>query len=54
VLNDHSRGWFLGVKRKSDFFKQATFLREGYPDGGGFLIKRNCFNLRVDQLEMRY
>ena len=52
VLNDFSKGWFLGVKKKDDFFKEARFVKKGDIDeSNGFRAKSDCYSLRVSELD---
>ncbi len=51
VLNDFSRAWILGEKGKSDYFKEARFLKKGQIDGdNGFRVKSDCYNLKISDL----
>lgn len=42
--------WFLGIISKEEFKKNAVFLKKGEKDGD-FVVKADCYNLRIDQLK---
>ena len=47
----YTRGWFLGVIKKAEYFERARKLIKGTVDGSnGFKVRADCFNLRIDQL----
>lgn len=54
VLEDYSKAWILGKKKKDDFFKEATFNKKGEPDpssGNKWNFKADCYNLEISKLE---
>ena len=52
ILNDYSKGWILGAMPKKDYFKQATFLKKGDPNGdNGFIVKADCYNMIIRDLK---
>lgn len=52
VLNNYEKGWFLGWIKKEEYFNKARELKKGDRDGdNGFLVKSDCWNLRIDELE---
>jgi len=51
VLNDFSKGWFLGVLTKDKYYDKATFLRKGDVDpSNNYTVKADCYNVRIDEL----
>lgn len=51
VLNDFSKGWFLGWIKKVEYFDKGRFLKEGDRDGdNGFLVRSDCYNLKISEL----
>ena len=51
ILNDFSKGWFLGVLTKDDYYAKATFLRKGDVDpSNNYTVKADCYNVRIDEL----
>jgi hypothetical protein len=49
--------YYVGMMRKDDYFKRATFKRKGDPDGDNrlpngqpFRIKKDCWNLKYKDL----
>jgi len=56
VLNDHSTAWYLGKISKENFYKKATFYKEGDldPDSSPnypFHFKADCYNIPILELE---
>ena len=52
VLNDYSRGWYLGILTKQEYFQKAVALKKGDIDSSnGFKVKANCFNVKINQLK---
>tara|TARA_R110002020_G_scaffold24338_1_gene80147 strand:+ start:466 stop:957 length:492 start_codon:yes stop_codon:yes gene_type:complete len=52
VLDTKENGWFLGVMPKEKYFINAKFLKAGTRDGdNGFLVKADCYNLAISQLQ---
>ena len=53
VLDDLSVGWFLGVYKKDQYFKDAVFLKKGDIDpSNNFTVKADCFNLKINNLKI--
>lgn len=53
ILDDYSKGWILGKKRKDLYFKQARFCKEGEIDEYSSLnwkFKADCYNLQIKDL----
>ena len=51
ILNDFSKGWYLGVLTKGDYYDKATFLRKGDVDpSNNYTVKADCYNVRIDEL----
>lgn len=50
VTEDLMSGYLLGYYSKSEFYSVANFKIKGEPDGENWVIKDDCYNLRVDQL----
>ena len=55
VLGDHSAAWYLGKISKEDFYKEATFYKEGEldpdsPPGRDFYFKADCYNIPISEL----
>jgi hypothetical protein len=51
ILNDFSKGWYLGVLTKEDYYDKATFLRKGDVDpSNNYTVKADCYNVRIDEL----
>jgi hypothetical protein len=51
VLNDLTKGWFLGIMAPEDYYANARALKKGDVDGSNnFVVKADCWNLRIDQL----
>lgn len=47
----YTRGWFLGVIKKAEYFQRARKLIKGTVDGSnGFKVRTDCYNLRIDEL----
>jgi len=54
VLEDFSKAWVLGKKKKADYFKEARFCEKGKVDEKstfGWKFKANCYNLSISELE---
>jgi hypothetical protein len=44
--------YVLGWLDKDKYFEDARFLKKGEQDGdNGFIVRANCYNLRINQLE---
>ena len=55
VLNDHSAAWYLGKINKKDFYKKATFYKEGEldpdsPPSREFYFRADCYNIPISEL----
>jgi hypothetical protein len=53
ILEDHSRGWILGMIKKDEYFKRARFCKEGETDPKshlGWKFKADCYNLEIKEL----
>ena len=51
VLNDQSKGWFLGLKDRDDYFSEVVFLTKGQHDpSNNYFVKADCFNLPISSL----
>tara|TARA_Y100000385_G_scaffold277144_1_gene323739 strand:+ start:334 stop:816 length:483 start_codon:yes stop_codon:yes gene_type:complete len=45
------RAWVLGYYPKDKYFEDAKFLKKGQRDGdNGFLVKANCYNMSIKDL----
>lgn len=52
VKNDLSKGWFLGVYPKTDYFKNARFLKKGQLDpANNYTVKADCYNMFIKDLQ---
>jgi len=53
VKNDLTKGWYLGVYDKHQFYKDAVHLVKGQvdPDDPNFIIKATCYNIKVSDLK---
>ena len=52
VHNDLTRAWFCGVMERTEYYEKARALKKGDVDGdNGFVVKADCWNLRIDQLQ---
>ena len=53
ILNDFSKGWFLGVLTKTEYYDKATFLTKGDVDpSNNYTVKADCYNVRIDELQL--
>ena len=51
VLNDQSKGWFLGLKDREAYFKESVYLKKGEHDpSNNYFVKANCYNLPISSL----
>lgn len=54
VKNDFSKGWYLGVYPKDSYINDAVFMKKGTIDpSNGYVVKSDCYNLKINQLEER-
>ena len=52
VMNDYSKGWILGYKKKNAYFKDAVFHEKGDVDtNNDFVFKADCYNLAIKDLD---
>jgi hypothetical protein len=54
VLEDFSKAWILGKKKKAEYFEQARFCEKGKVDKKshlGWKFKGDCYNLSISELE---
>lgn len=52
VKNDLTKGWYLGVYDKEQYFNDAIFLRKGEIDPSNmFTVKSDCYNLKIKDLK---
>ena len=55
VLDDYSTAWHLGKITKEDFYKKATFYKEGEldpssPPNRDFFFRADCYNIPISEL----
>lgn len=51
LTKNFDNAWFLGVMPKPVYFMKARKLNKGQIDGtNNFVVKANCWNLRIDEL----
>ena len=52
VLNDYSKGWFLGFKSHNDFISQGTRVRKGdVCKENGFVAKLDGYDMPISDLD---
>ena len=52
VLNDLSKGWFLGVYSKEDYYRDSHKLKKGDLDpSNNYIVKADCYNLKISNLK---
>jgi hypothetical protein len=52
VKNDFTVGWYLGVYEKQKYLEEASFMKKGYLDpSNGYVVKSDCYNLKINQLK---
>lgn len=52
VHYDLTRAWVLGHYDKKKYMEDSRLLRRGEKDGdNGFIVRADCHNMRIDQLE---
>jgi len=52
VLSDQSKGWFLGMKERDAYFKEAIFLKKGEHDpSNNYTVRADCFNMKISSLD---
>ena len=51
ILKDMTKGWILGYLNKEDYFKKATFLKQGEIDpSNNWKVSTDCYNLSINKL----
>lgn len=54
VKNDFTIGWYLGVYEKQQYMLDAVFMKRGTIDpSNGYVVKSDCYNLKINQLKER-
>lgn len=54
VKNDFTVGWYLGVYEKQQYMLDAVFMKRGTIDpSNGYVVKSDCYNLKINQLKER-
>ena len=54
VKNDFTVGWYLGVYPKEQYVSDAVFMKKGTIDpSNGYVVKSDCYNLKINQLKER-
>jgi hypothetical protein len=54
VKNDFSVGWYLGVYPKEQYMLDSVFMKRGTIDpSNGYVVKSDCYNLKINQLKER-
>lgn len=54
IMEDMSKGWILGKKKKADFYDESIFNVKGDPDptsNNGYTFRANCYNLPIEKLD---
>lgn len=54
VMEDLSKAWILGKKKREDYFNQSRFCKKGEKDSKshlGWTFKSSCYNLAISQLD---
>jgi len=52
VKIDYSVGWYLGVYGKEAYMKDADYMEKGTTDPfNGYVVKSNCYNLKIKNLK---
>ena len=52
VKNDFTKGWYLGVYKKEDYIKDATFMEKGQVDPSNkYVVKSACYNIKISALK---
>ena len=55
INNEYTRGWFLGIIPKEEYFEKARKLFKGQKDGSNwFTVKADCYNLPISELKSEY
>lgn len=54
VKNDFTVGWYLGVYPKDQYMLDAVFMARGTIDSSnGYVVRSDCYNLKINQLKER-
>ena len=54
VMEDKSKGWYVGSILKEDFFRKARFVKKGDVDkSNNWKAKADCYNLQIKELGVR-
>ncbi len=54
VKNDFTVGWYLGVYPKEQYMLDSVFMKRGTIDpSNGYVVKSDCYNLKINQLKER-
>jgi hypothetical protein len=54
VKNDFTVGWYLGVYPKDQYLLDSVFMKRGTIDpSNGYVVKSDCYNLKINQLKER-
>lgn len=54
VKNDFTVGWYLGVYPKDQYMLDAVFMARGTIDNSnGYVVRSDCYNLKINQLKER-
>lgn len=54
VKNDFTVGWYLGVYPKDQYMHDAVFMARGTIDSSnGYVVRSDCYNLKINQLKER-
>jgi hypothetical protein len=54
VMEDKSKGWYVGSILKEDFFQKAHFVKKGDVDkSNNWTAKADCYNLPINELGVR-
>lgn len=52
VSYDNSVGWYLGKIPRKTYYEKATFMKRGDLDpSNNFVVKADCYNLPISELE---
>lgn len=52
VKKDLTTAWFLGVKNRGEYFREASYLKKGDKDpSNNFTVRSDCYNLPISQLD---
>ena len=52
VKNDLSKGWFLGVFPKQEYYQKARHLKKGDLDpANNYTVKADCYNMAISDLQ---